>query len=155
MVNSDDSEDTEVYGTFYENPDGLIRYYHPIDSEEFVRRRRKSISFTSAFYEHLRRLADIHKDIDHRLCGGGHSHPNGIPKQSPADKRFNKRIWRNERNQMLIIGVAQGDGPSEWEVVDDGYEVQRQSNGHLIRVRAYAGGTNNQKKFRVHTEMGG
>jgi hypothetical protein len=27
-------------------------------------------------------------------------------------------------------------------------------NGHLLRVRAFAGGTNDPKRIRVHTTMG-
>lgn len=147
--------DTEVYGTIYANEDGLIRYHHPVDSETYLKRRKRAISFKPPFYNHLEELARVHKDIDHRLSGDVHSHPkSGVPLQSAADKRFAKRVWKTQRNTVFIVGLDSGGGPEEWTVTADGYEAQRASNGHLVRVRAFSG-QNEPKEIRVHCDMGG
>lgn len=146
--------DREVYATVYADEDGLIRHHHAIDHPDFLESRRDSITFTAGFFNHLRLLANLRKDIDHRLAGGAHSHPvSGRPKQSPADKQFAQKVWRNQRNTAFVIGVNEGTGPDEWTITDDGYEVQRQSNEYLVRIRAFAG-TNESKQIRLHQDMG-
>ncbi|RDZ65655.1 hypothetical protein C5B90_04665 [Haloferax sp. Atlit-12N] len=144
----------EVYSTVYADEQGLIRHHHAIDHPDFLRSRTDSISFTSEFFSHLRRLASLHKDIDHRLAGGAHSHPvSGQPLQSGADKRFVRKVWRNTRNTSFIVGVTEGEGPEEWTITDDGREVRRQSNDHLVRIRAFSG-RNEPKRIRLHQNMG-
>jgi len=144
----------EVYSTVYADEDGLIRHHHVIDHPDFLESRKDSISFTPAFFEHLRLLANQRKDIDHRLAGGVHSHPvSGRPLQSPADKRFTQKIWRTQRNTAFVIGVNEGSGPNEWTITDDGYEVQRQSNEYIVRIRAFSGNTE-PKQIRLHQDMG-
>ncbi|RDZ43746.1 hypothetical protein C5B86_11985 [Haloferax sp. Atlit-19N] len=144
----------EVYSTVYADERGLIRHHHAIDHPDFLRSRTDSISFTSEFFSHLRRLASLHKDIDHRLAGGAHSHPvSGQPLQSGADKRFVRKVWRNTRNTSFIVGVTEGEGPDEWTITDDGREVRRQSNDHLVRIRAFSG-RNEPKRIRLHQNMG-
>jgi proteasome lid subunit RPN8/RPN11 len=146
--------DREVYSTVYADEDGLIRHQHMIDHPDFLESREKSISFTPAFYEHLRLLASQRKDIGHRLAGGVHSHPvSGRPYQSSADKRFTQKIWQTQRNTAFVVGVNEGSGPDEWTITDDGYEVQRQSNEYLIRIRAFSGETK-LKQIRLHQDMG-
>lgn len=155
-VHAEEGEETEVYGTVYANEDGVIRYYNPVDSEEFVLRNGSSVSFKPSFYNHLRELARHHKKIHHRLCGDVHSHPgSGIPRQSPADKTFNKRIWRTKRNTEFIVGVDDGDGPSEWTRVEvsDGVEVRKQIGENLIRIRAFSG-ENDPKHIEIMQTMG-
>ncbi|POG53724.1 hypothetical protein [Haloferax marisrubri] len=144
----------EVYSTVYADEQGLIRHHHAIDHPDFLRSRTDSISFTPEFFSHLRRLASLHKDIDHRLAGGAHSHPvSGQPLQSGADKRFVRKVWRNTRNTSFIVGVTEGEGPDEWTIADDGREVRRQSNDHLVRIRAFSG-RNEPKRIRLHQNMG-
>ncbi|RLM90051.1 hypothetical protein [Haloarcula sp. Atlit-7R] len=144
----------EVYSTVYADEDGLIRHHHVIDHPDFLESRQDSISFTPAFFEHLRLLANQRKDIDHRLAGGVHSHPvSGRPLQSPADKRFTRKIWRTQRNTAFVIGVKEGSGPDEWTITDDGYEAQRQSNEYIVRIRAFSGNTE-PKQIRLHQDMG-
>ncbi|AKU06734.1 hypothetical protein [Haloferax gibbonsii] len=144
----------EVYSTVYADEHGLIRHHHAIDHPDFLRSRTDSISFTSEFFSHLRRLASLHRDIDHRLAGGAHSHPvSGRPLQSGADKRFVRKVWRNTRNTSFIVGVTEGEGPDEWTITDDGREVRRQSNDHLVRIRAFSG-RNEPKRIRLHQNMG-
>lgn len=147
--------DREVYSTLYADEEsGLIRHHHTIDHPDYVDVRQDSISFTSDFFTHLRRLANIHRDIDHRLAGDAHSHPGGVPKQSPDDKRCARRIWRNQRNTVFIVGVSKNaGGPEEWTITDDGCEVRRQSNEYLVRVRAFSG-ENSPKQIRLHQDMG-
>jgi proteasome lid subunit RPN8/RPN11 len=147
----------EVYATLYCNDEGLIRHSHIVEDETFLEKRRSSIRFKKAFYQYVQHLAQIYGNISHRLCGDVHSHPGGIPKQSPADKAFSKKVWNNpRRNHNFIVGLddADDDGSDQWTVVEDGNEVQKRVNGHLIRVRAFAGGTNEPKQIRVHTTMG-
>lgn len=147
----------EVYATLYCNDDGVIRHSHVIEDETFLERRQSSITFKPQFYRYVRHLAQIYQNISHRLCGDAHSHPGGIPKQSPADKAVSKKVWNNpRRNHNFIIALddASDDAPDRWTVVADGVEVQKQVNGHLLRVRAFAGGTNDPKRIRVHTTMG-
>ena len=147
----------EVYATLYCNDDGVIRHSHIIEDETFLEKRRSSITFKPTFYRYVRHLAQIYRNISHRLCGDVHSHPGGIPKQSPADKAVSKTVWNNpRRNHNFIIGLddADGDAPDRWTVVEDGVEVKKRVNGHLLRVRAFAGGTNEPKQIRVHTTMG-
>ena len=147
----------EVYATLYCNDDGVIRHSHIIEDETFLEKRRSSITFKPTFYEYVRHLAQIYRNISHRLCGDVHSHPGGIPKQSPADKAVSKTVWNNpRRNHNFIIGLddANGDAPDRWTVVENGVEVKKRVNGHLLRVRAFAGGTNEPKQIRVHTTMG-
>jgi hypothetical protein len=146
--------DREVYSTVYADESGLIRHHHTIDHPDFVEVRKRSISFTSEFFDHLRRLANIHRDIDHRLAGDAHSHPvSGQPEQSPADRRFARKVWRNQRNTVFIVGVGQRSGPDGWTITDDGYEVRRQSNDYLVRIRAFSG-ENAPKQIRLHQDMG-
>lgn len=148
----------EIYGTLYCNSEGIIRYYHQIEDETFLKPRRASIGFKPEFYNYLRRLAEIYKDIDHRLCSDVHSHPGGNPEQSPADERFARRVWRNpRRNHSFVIALdsQDGHGPDNWTITNDGHEVRKQIDSHLIRVRAYAGGTTEPKQIRVHSTMGG
>lgn len=111
----------EVYSTIYADEDGVIRHWHPVEHPDFLETRRNSINFTANFFKHLRNLSRLRKeDIDHRLAGGAHSHPNtGQPRQSPADKRFARKVWRNQRNTMFIIGINEGDGPDEWTISDN------------------------------------
>ncbi|GGM51888.1 hypothetical protein [Haloarcula argentinensis] len=144
----------EVYSVVYADEDGLIRHHHIIDHPEFLESRKKSISFTPAFFKHLRFLASQRKDIGHRLAGGCHSHPvSGRPVQSPEDKRFTQNIWQTQRNTSFVIGVNEGTGPDEWTVADDGKEVKRQLNEYLVRVRAFSGETE-PKQIRLHQDMG-
>jgi proteasome lid subunit RPN8/RPN11 len=145
--------DREVYSVVYADEDGLIRHHHAIDHPDFLKSRKKSISFTSAFFKHLRLLATQRKDIGHRLAGGSHSHPSGRPLQSPADKRFTRRIWQTQRNTSFVIGVNEGSGPDEWTITDDGKEVKRQLNEYLVRIRAFSGKTE-PKQIRLHQDMG-
>lgn len=147
----------EVYATLYCNDDGVIRHSHIIEDEAFLERRQSSITFKAQFYRYVRHLAQIYRNISHRLCGDVHSHPGGIPKQSPADKAVSKKVWNNpRRNHNFIIALddASDDAPDRWTVVADGVEVRKRVNGHLLRVRAFAGGTNDPKQIRVHTTMG-
>lgn len=143
----------EVYSVVYADEDGLIRHHHVIDHPDFLKSRKKSISFTSAFFEHLRLLATQRKDIDHRLAGGCHSHPSGRPLQSPADKRFTQNIWQTQRNTSFVIGVNEDSGPDAWTITDDGKEVKRQPNEYLVRIRAFSGKTE-PKQIRLHQDMG-
>lgn len=147
--------DREVYSTVYADEDGVIRHWHPVEHPDYLEARRNSIKFTSNFFKYLRRLArQRNDDIDYRLAGGVHSHPNtGQPRQSPADKRFARKVWRNQRNTMFIIGVKEGNGPDEWTISDDGKEVSRQSNEYIVRIRAFSG-ENESKKIRLHQDMG-
>ncbi|MEF8789598.1 MAG: hypothetical protein V5A61_05690 [Haloarculaceae archaeon] len=146
--------DREVYSTVYADESGLIRHHHTIDHPDFVEVRKRSITFTSEFFDHLRRLANIHRDIDHRLAGDAHSHPiSGEPEQSPADRRFARKVWRNQRNTVFIVGVGRRSGPDGWTITDDGYEVRRQSNDYLVRIRAFSG-ENAPKQIRLHQDMG-
>jgi hypothetical protein len=151
------SVDTEAFSVLFADESGLIRYHHPIESESFLKRRRKSIRFKPPIFDHMRRLASLLEGIDHRLAGDCHSHPvSGVPKQSPADKRFSKRVWRNPRNTNFVAGRADNtSGPDVWTVVDDGYEARKEVDGNLLRVRAFAGGTNEPKEIKIHTSMGG
>ncbi|WP_336339507.1 hypothetical protein [Haloarcula brevis] len=144
----------EVYSVVYADEDGLIRHHHVIDHPDFLKSRKKSISFTSGFFKHLRLLANQRKDIGHRLAGGCHSHPvSGRPFQSPADKRFTQKIWQTQRNTAFVIGVNGGSGPDEWTITDDGKEVKRQLNEYLVRIRAFSGETE-PKQIRLHQDMG-
>lgn len=147
----------EVYATLYCDDQGLIRHSHIVEDEHFLEQRRSSISFKQPFYQYLQYLAQIYQNISHRLCGDVHSHPGGIPEQSPADKTFSKRVWNNpQRNHNFIIALtdATDDAPDNWTVTNNGQEVHKQLNGHLLRIRAFAGGTNEPKQIRVHTTMG-
>lgn len=144
----------EVYSVVYADEDGLIRHHHVIDHPDFLKSRKKSISFTPAFFKHLRLLANQRKDIGHRLAGGCHSHPvSGRPLQSPADKQFTQKIWQTQRNTAFVIGVDEGSGPDEWTITDDGKEVKRQLNEYLVRIRAFSGQTE-PKQIRLHQDMG-
>jgi proteasome lid subunit RPN8/RPN11 len=144
----------EVYSTVFADDDGVIRHQHIIEHPDFLETRKSSIKFSPAFFDHLRRLSQQRKEMDHRLAGGVHSHPNtGQPRQSPADKRFARKVWRNQRNTMFIVGIKEGDGPDEWTISDDGKEVRRQSNEYIVRIRAFSG-ENNPKQIRLHQDMG-
>lgn len=156
-VHDEDGESQEAYGTLYANQQGVIRYYNPVDSEDYVLRQTTSIEFKPAFKRHLKELARHHKEINHRLCGDSHSHPStGVPKQSAQDKIFNQRVWSNQRNTELIAGVKKGSGPDEWQLVevDDTIEARKELAGKLVRIRAYSG-TNDSKEIEIKRTMGG
>lgn len=161
-VHDEDGDSQEIYGTLYANPEGVVRYYNPIDSEEYVLRNNVSVVFKPAFKRHLKELARHHKEIDHRLAGDAHSHPtSGVPKQSSQDKSFNQRVWSNERNTELIVGISDGSGPDEWTLKDveaeegtETVEARKEIAGKLVRIRAYSG-TNAPKDIEIKHTMGG
>jgi hypothetical protein len=161
-VHEADGDAQETYGTLYANDAGVIRYYNPVDSEEYVLRNGRSVVFKPAFKRHLQELARHHREVDHRLAGDCHSHPtSGVPKQSPQDKDFNQRVWSNERNTELIIGISDGTGPDEWTLetvaTDDSketVEARKQLGNKWVRIRAYSG-TNAPKDIEIKHTMGG
>jgi len=161
-VNDEEGQSQEVYGTLYANPDGVVRHYHQVDSEEYVLRNRRSVVFKPAFKRLLRELARHHQEINHRLAGDAHSHPtSGIPRQSSQDEDFNRKVWSNERNTELIVGVTSGTGPEQWQLKsiqdengDESVEARKGIAGKLVRIRAYSG-TNEAKDIEIKHTMGG
>jgi len=139
----------ECYGTIYADNDGKIIKYHPVDSEEHTLRDGNSVKFTGEFYEHVRRLSKLYEDIGLRLAGDNHSHPGGIPLQSNADMDFNKNFWKTDRNTCFITATGHGNGSKEWEIRDNEQEASKEIGGRLIKIRAYAGGTNTDKKLKI------
>jgi proteasome lid subunit RPN8/RPN11 len=129
--------ETEIYGTIYADEQGRVRHYHPIESEEHVLRSQSAVRFQSAFYDHVRTLAQLYDDIDCRLCGEAHSHPSGSVQQSQADKEFSQKFWRTERNTCFIVGVKEDIGPARWEVIED--VARKQLGSCLVRIKAYSG----------------
>jgi hypothetical protein len=117
-------------------------------------RRRTAIMFKPECGRHMRRLAEAHNSVDgRRLAGDIHSHPeSGRPKLSPTDKRFCNRVWRTKRNTTFVVGLDSGTGLDEWTVIGEGYEVQRKVNGHLLRIRAFAG-TTDAKRIQISRDM--
>lgn len=141
----------ECYGTIYANSNGTIVRYHAIDSEEFTLRTRSAVNFTPQFYEHVRTLADIYKNINLHLAGDNHSHPNGYPAQSSNDIAFNSSFWKTARNTCFITGTDKGRGKDFWTLHDNGFEARRKVGNYLIRIRAYAGSGDEQKKIIIRT----
>jgi proteasome lid subunit RPN8/RPN11 len=138
----------EVFGLHWtDNSTGIIDTYTQVDSEDFVARSQSRVGFNSSFYNHVQRLASLHKP-QKRLSGDMHSHPNGSPKQSRADMENTRSFWKTVRNTVFVFGVTKGKGPSEWESSDYGYEVSKSFDNHLIRVRAYSG-TNEPKRIVI------
>jgi proteasome lid subunit RPN8/RPN11 len=139
----------ECYGTVYADHEGMIVAYHPVDSEEYTLRDHNTVKFTPEFYDHVRRLAKLYNDISLRLAGDNHSHPSGVPLQSNADMDFNKSFWKTDRNTCFITATGDGNGGKEWEFKDNEQEATKEIGGRLIKIRAYAGGTNTEKKLKI------
>lgn len=139
----------ECFGTVYADKEGKIVKYHPIDSEEYTLRYQNAVKFTAEFYEHVRRLSKLYEDIGLRLAGDNHSHPDGPPLQSKADKEFNRSFWKTARNTCFITAIWYGRGNKEWKLQKNGFEAVKEIAGKLVKIRAYAGGENTDKMLKI------